>query len=70
MDADPVFAGEGDLDAARALVESTELAELFLYEGDQHYFADSTLPSYDPDAAELLLRRTLGFLAMIGASAR
>ena len=70
MDADPVFAGEGDLDAARALVESTELAELFLYEGDPHYFADSTLPSYDPDAAELLLRRTLAFLAMIGASAR
>ena len=70
MGADPVFAGEGDLDAARALVESTALAELFLYEGDQHYFADSTLPSYDPDAAELLLRRTLGFLDMIGASAR
>ena len=54
MDADPIFAGEGDLDAARALVESTERAELFLYEGDQHYFADSTLPSYDPEAAALL----------------
>ena len=65
MDADPIFAGEGDLDAARALVESTERAELFLYEGDQHYFADSTLPSYDPEAAELLLRRTLGFLDMM-----
>ena len=24
-------------------------AELFLYPGDQHYFADSSLPSYDPD---------------------
>ena len=70
MDADPIFAGEGDLDAARAIVESTERAELFLYEGDQHYFADSTLPSYDTEAAGLLLRRTLGFLEMVGASAR
>jgi dienelactone hydrolase len=63
MDADPIFVGEGDVDAARALVASTERAELFLYEGDQHYFADRTLPSYDPAAAGLLVRRTLAFLA-------
>ena len=69
MDADPIFVGEGDVDAARALVASTEHAELFLYEGDQHYFADSTLPSYDPAAAGLLLRRTLAFLDLVGASA-
>jgi dienelactone hydrolase len=62
MDADPIFAGEGDIDAARALVASAADAELFLYSGDQHYFADSTLPSYDPDAAALLLARTLRFL--------
>jgi dienelactone hydrolase len=62
MDADPIFVGEGDIDAARALVESTSDAELFLYPGDQHYFADSSLPSYDPDATALLLRRTLTFL--------
>ncbi|NDZ83573.1 dienelactone hydrolase [Streptomyces sp. SID10853] len=62
MDADPVFAGEGDIDAARSLVASAEQAELFLYPGDQHYFADSTLASYDPDAAALLLDRTLAFL--------
>jgi dienelactone hydrolase len=62
MDADPVFAGEGDLDAARALVASTDAAELFLYPGDQHYFADSTLPSYDPAAAALLMERVLAFL--------
>src|SRR5919201_44887 len=54
MDADPIFVGEGDVDAARELVESTEHAELFLYPGDQHYFADSSLPSYDADAAALL----------------
>ena len=63
MDADPIFVGEGDIDAARALVESTADAELFLYPGDQHYFADSSLPSYDADAAALLIRRVLEFLA-------
>jgi dienelactone hydrolase len=43
MDADPIFVGEGDIDAARALVEEANEAELFLYPGDQHYFADSSL---------------------------
>jgi dienelactone hydrolase len=62
MDADPIFVGEGDIDAARALVESAADAELFLYPGDQHYFADSSLPSYDADAAALLTRRVLDFL--------
>lgn len=63
MDADPFFAGEGDLDAARELVASAEHAELFLYPGDGHLFADSSLPSYDPAAAALLTRRVLEFLA-------
>ncbi len=63
MDADPIFAGEGDIDAARELVEQAEDAELFLYPGDQHYFADSSLPSYDPDATALLTRRVLAFLS-------
>ena len=62
MDADPLFVSEGDLDAARALVASGAPAELFLYPGDQHYFADSSLPSYRPDAAALLLQRVLAFL--------
>jgi dienelactone hydrolase len=65
MDADPIFVGEGDIDAARALVESTGRAELFLYPGDQHYFADSSLPTYDPGATELLIERTLAFLRHI-----
>ena len=63
MDADPYFVGEGDIDAARALVAEAEEGELFLYPGDQHYFADSTLPSYDPEAAALLRQRVLAFLA-------
>ncbi len=63
MDADPIFVDEGDIDAARALVEEAEDAELFLYPGDQHYFADSSLPSYDEDAATLLLQRVRSFLS-------
>lgn len=62
MDADPIFAGEGDLEAARALVSSTAQAQLFLYPGNQHYFADSSLPSFVPDAAATLTQRVLAFL--------
>jgi dienelactone hydrolase len=63
MDKDPFFLDEGDIEAARALVEQAEQAELFLYPGEQHLFADSSLPSYDADAAALLTRRVLDFLA-------
>ncbi|MBY5422041.1 MULTISPECIES: dienelactone hydrolase family protein [Rhizobium] len=62
MDNDPIFVGEGDIDAAREIVEKAEDAELFLYPGDQHYFADSSLPSYDADAAALLTLRVIEFL--------
>jgi dienelactone hydrolase len=62
MDADPVFVGEGDIDAAREIVAQARDGELFLYPGDQHYFADSSLPSYDKDATVLLIRRVLDFL--------
>jgi dienelactone hydrolase len=65
MDADPVFADEGDLDAAKALVEATPDAELFLYPGDRHLFADSSLPSYDEEAASQLTERVLAFLVEI-----
>ena len=62
MDADPIFVGEGDIDAAREIVAKAGDAELFLYPGDQHYFADSSLPSYDAAATALLTQRVLGFL--------
>ena len=62
MDADPFFAEEGDLQAARALVASTPRGELFLYPGSRHLFADSSLPSYDEAAAALLQQRVLAFL--------
>jgi dienelactone hydrolase len=63
--ADPFFTE--DLEAARALVESAERAELFLYEGEEHLFADSSLPAYDGSAAALLTERVLAFLELVDA---
>ncbi|WP_114423470.1 dienelactone hydrolase family protein [Nocardioides houyundeii] len=63
MDADPIFVGEGDVEAARELVGQAERGELFLYPGDGHYFADPADPGFDPRAAELLRARVVGFLA-------
>jgi dienelactone hydrolase len=51
-----------DLEAARELVGSTDRAELFLYPGEEHLFADSSLPAYDPAAAAVLMQRVLAFL--------
>jgi dienelactone hydrolase len=65
MDADPSFADEGDLDAARALIASAAHGELFLYEGSTHLFSDSSLPGYDQDAATLMTGRVLDFLARL-----
>ncbi|NWF31029.1 dienelactone hydrolase family protein [Streptomyces sp. PKU-EA00015] len=65
MDADPFFAEEGDVDAARALVETAADAELFLYPGDRHLFTDSSLPSYDEHAATQVTHRVLDFLDRI-----
>jgi dienelactone hydrolase len=53
---------EGDLDAARQIAASSKSAELFLYHGDRHLFADSSLADYDANAAAQLKKRVLGFL--------
>jgi dienelactone hydrolase len=66
-DADPFFAE--DIEAARALVDSTDRAELFLYPGEEHLFADASLPGYDAGAAALLMQRVLAFLAAVDADA-
>ena len=62
MEADPFFVGDGDIDAARDIVRQGADAELFLYPGDGHLFADSSLPSYHEEAAALLIQRNLTFL--------
>jgi dienelactone hydrolase len=67
-EADPFF--EEDLAAARELVESAGQAELFLYPGEEHLFADSSLVGYDAEATDLLVERVLAFLAKVEAGAR
>jgi dienelactone hydrolase len=63
---DPFFAE--DLEAAQALVDSTDRAVLHLYPGEEHLFADSSLQAYDAAAAALLTERVLAFLDSVDAS--
>ena len=51
-----------DLPAARELAESAQGVELFLYPGDKHLFADSSLPDYDEAAAATLRQHVGAFL--------
>jgi dienelactone hydrolase len=60
---DPFF--DEDVEAAQALVGSTDRAELFLYPGEGHLFADASLPDYDAAAAALLTERVLSFLEAV-----
>ncbi len=64
MESDEWF--QEDLAAARELVDEVETAELFLYPGDTHLFADSSLGDFDQEAAALLKARTLAFLEAVG----
>ena len=61
--------GEEDLPAARALVADVDRGELFLYPGNGHLFADSSLADYDESAATTLTGRVLAFLDDVDASA-
>lgn len=55
----------GDLADMKSLEAEIEGAELFVYPGSTHLFADSSLPDYDEDAARPLLERTLEFLSAL-----
>ena len=70
MDDDQFFAHEGDLEAARDLVDVVggERAELFVYEGSNHLFLDSSLPSFEAAATELVVERSRDFLDRMGSS--
>lgn len=64
MDDDEFFAHEGDLAAARELVEAARpgVGEVFTYPGDRHLFVDSSLPGYDADATALVIDRSRALL--------
>jgi len=64
MDADEWF--EEDMAGAQELVAEAENAELYLYPGDGHLFADSSLDDFDEAAAALLKERILVFLKGVG----
>jgi dienelactone hydrolase len=64
MDADE--STEEDRAVAEALVEQIPTAELFLYAGSAHLFADPSSGDYDEQAAVLLKERTLAFLHRVG----
>ena len=67
MDGDAwVLPPNEDLEFARELAGTIDGAALFLYPGDRHLFADSSLPDYDPGAATLLKQRVLAFLEKVG----
>ena len=55
-----------DRDAARELARDARGAELFLYPGSGHYFAEAGFADYDATAAEHLMERTLRFLDRVG----
>jgi len=56
---------EEDIPAAREIADTVEGAELFLYPGDRHLFADNSVSDYEPDSAALLKQRALSFLERV-----
>jgi dienelactone hydrolase len=57
---------EDDREVAKDLVREIDTAELFLYPGSSHLFADPSLDDYDASAAKLLKERVLAFLRRMG----
>ena len=68
MDADEEFVDSGDLDAARNLAASTPDAELYLYPGAAHLFADISLADYDMDQAFAFTRIVLQLLDRVDST--
>ncbi len=54
---------DDDIEIARDLAAAIPGAELFEYPGADHLFVDRSLAGYDEDAAALVTRRVLDFLA-------
>lgn len=65
MQDDPFFAGEGDIENARAIVADVDGSELITYQGGAHLFCDRSLASFDPAAFSLMLERLAPFLASL-----
>ena len=57
----------GDVDVARELARTVDGAEVFTYPGDHHLFTDDSVEDFDPQAAALVLERSLDFFARTDA---
>ena len=64
MEGDPLLE-EGDLDAARTVVETVPDAELFLYPGATHLFTERGHADHDEAATDLLVDRATAFFASL-----
>lgn len=62
---DTMFVEEGDLDAARSMVETVPGAELFLYPGGGHLFTEAGGEDHDAAATDLFVERATGLLARV-----
>jgi dienelactone hydrolase len=56
----------GDVEVGQALAEQIDSAELFLYPGSGHLFADPGTADYDAGCAGAMTERTLAFLSRLG----
>ncbi len=63
---DPYFVGDGDREAAHALVASVSHGALYEYPGHEHLFTDSSLDVYDVDATNMVIAHILSFVAQYG----
>jgi dienelactone hydrolase len=63
---DPYFVGDGDREAAQALVTVAMHGVLYEYPGNRHLFTDNSLADYDALTTELVLQRTEAFAMMFG----
>jgi len=55
-----ILEGDEDVEFAEALAATVEGAELFVYPGSEHYFAE-----HDEEAGQLLEQRVLAFLGSL-----
>lgn len=62
MTHDAQFKGEGDYKAASQLVDTTDFAELYLYPGRDHLFADDSLDTFDENITTIMSAKCLEFL--------
>jgi dienelactone hydrolase len=63
---DPYFVGDGDREAAQALVASALHGVLYEYPGNRHLFTDNSLTDYDALTTEFVVQRTEACARMFG----